>query len=302
MNQINTRQNEPESIDKLAAQKQIYSDAKKRIGWYLVLSIPVMILLNTVVKPLFLKDALGLGKIDLTDYIAVFALLLTIFELALVKPKVSQLKEKAAKIQEELDCYVLDIEWNEILCGNKPCGSDVRTFADKSDLKGNDRSKLSDWYTTGVEQVDSVRAALLCQNENLGWDINQRQKYVKLVSGALLAFLVVTFCAGFYADSSLKAIIMSVVIPSLPFISYAITNYHENHEAIEKKRALKAATEKVDAIANPTSKYVRNIQNLIYLNRANNCLIFDWFYEWYRDSSQRGISYATLQLITRLRK
>lgn len=302
MNQIKIRQNEPESIDKLAAQKQIYSDAKNLIGWYLVLSIPVMILLNIVVKPLLLNDSVGLGKIDLTDYIAVFALLLTIFELALVKPKVSQLKEKAAKIQEEFDCYVLNIEWNEILCGNKPCGSDVRTFADKSDLKGNDRSKFINWYTEGVHQVDSVRAALLCQNENLGWDISQRLKYVKLVNRALVAFIVVSLCAGFYADSSLRSLILSVVIPSLPFISYAITNYHENREAIEKKKALKAATEKVDAIANPTSKYVRNIQNLIYWNRVNNSLIFDWFFEWYRDSTQRGISYATLQLVTRLKK
>ncbi len=302
MNQINTRQNEPDSIDKLAAQKQIYSDAKNLIGWYLVLSIPVMIVLTVIVKPLLLINWFGIGKVDLSDWIAIFALLLTIFELGLIKPKVSLLKEKAAKIQEEFDCYVLGIEWNEILCGNKPCGSDVRTFADKSDVKGNDRSKFSDWYTTGVEQVDSVRAALLCQNENLGWDINQRQKYVKLVGGALVVFLVVTFCAGFYADSSLKAIIMSVVIPSLPFISYAITNYHENREAIEKKKALKAATEKVDAIANPTLKYVRNIQNLIYWNRANNSLIFDWYYDWYRDTSQRGISYASNQLIKKITK
>jgi hypothetical protein len=62
MSTLNERQNEQAAIDKLAAQNQIYADAKTRLGIYLILSIPVIMLLNLVVKPMFLHDWFGLGK------------------------------------------------------------------------------------------------------------------------------------------------------------------------------------------------------------------------------------------------
>jgi len=83
-------------------------------------------------------------------------------------------------------------------------------------------------------------------------------------------------------------------------ITFSITNFLENKEAIESKQKLKVAAEKVEEMRHPTIKYVRNIQNLIYLNRVNNSLIFDWFYSYLRDSNQSGISYASKQLILRL--
>ncbi|WP_412767913.1 S-4TM family putative pore-forming effector, partial [Vibrio anguillarum] len=47
------------------------------------------------------------------------------------------------------------------------------------------------------------------------------------------------------------------------------------------------------AESNPTRKTVRNVQDLIYLNRKNNALIFDWFYKIHKGTNQRAVSYAT---------
>ncbi|WP_261815564.1 S-4TM family putative pore-forming effector [Vibrio gallicus] len=301
MNGINVRQNEPESIDKLAAQKQIYSDAKVLQGCYLFLSVPVIMLLNMLVKPVLMNDVLGLGwNNDLTNFIAIFALALTISELAWLKPTISKLKEKAAKIQEDFDCYVYELEWNDILCCNKPSGTDVREFSDKYVSKGKSRGAFDNWYTSDVEQVSKVKGILLCQNENLGWDVIQREKFVKAIIWISVVSFILSCGVAIYLAFTVKSFILNAVIPSLPLICYAITNYYENREAIESKKRLKSAAKKVEGMGAPTMKYARNIQNLIFLNRSTNSLIFDWYYDWHKNTNQRGVSYATGQLVKKL--
>jgi len=301
MNNFNIRQNRVESIDKLAAQNQLYGDAKKRLGIYLVLSIPIMMVLNIAIKPLLLCDWLGIGStIDLTDSIALYALLLSAYELIFLKRKISNFKKKAAKIQEDFDCTVYDMEWNDILCGDKVCDVEIKKSSDKYIKKGKCRESFVDWYTPDVESVDHTKAILLCQKENLGWDIEQRKKYVYFIS--IIAFLVFasSVVVAFYLKCPVNSFILSVIIPSWPAIGFAVNSYFENKEAIENKKFLKSAVDKVEQVKKPTIKYVRNIQNLIYLNRMDNCLIFDWFYKYLWDMNQTGVSYATKQLIQRL--
>lgn len=301
MNEINTKQNLEEAIDKLAAQNQLYGDAKTLLGAYLVLSIPVMIILNLVIKPALLSNWLGLSwTVDLTDSIALFAILLAGYELLFLKKQVQSKKNKAAKIQEDFDCTVYDLEWNDILCSDKECDIEVKKSSDKYSEKGKKRSRFNNWYTPDVAETDSNRAILLCQKENLGWDIEQRSKYIHFIS-TIAAIVFISSCiAAFYFEITMKSLILSAIIPSWPAISFAITNYSENKTAINDKKLLKVATDKVDKIQNITVKYVRNIQNIIYLNRANNCLVFDWFYDFLREKNQLGISYATKQLIQRM--
>ncbi|MEJ1392968.1 MAG: S-4TM family putative pore-forming effector [Candidatus Sedimenticola sp. (ex Thyasira tokunagai)] len=301
MNKINERQNKQSSIDKLAAQNQLYGDAKKRLGVYLLLSIPLMIILNIAVKPALLNDCLNLGwTFDLTDSIALFALMLAGYDLIYLKRHISALKQKAAKIQEDFDCTVYDLEWNTLLCGDKECELEIKKSSDKYSNKGKDRAKFSDWYTPEVENIDQIKAILVCQKENLGWDIEQRTKFIYFISIVSIMVFAISLIAGFYFEISLKSLILSAIIPSWPALSFAITNYFENKEAIQEKKLLKSAVDRVEDIKIPTIKYARNIQNLIFLNRKNNCLIFDWFYEYLRNANQTGISYASKQLIQRL--
>lgn len=301
MSNLSIRQNSDAAIDRLAAQKQIYSDAKTLLGWYLFFSIPIIILLNTLIKPFIITDILHLGwTFDLTNSIALFALLLTLIELVYLKPTIKILKEKAAKIQEDFDCLVYELEWNDILCGDHPCETQISTYSRKYSNKGQSRLILKDWYTPDIAQLNKAPAILLCQKENLGWDIIQREKFVKFINFLLALSVISSVVAGFYLEISLTSFIISVVIPCLPVISFSISNYFDNNDAISDKKRLKSATEKVGEIQNPTIKYVRNIQNLIYLNRTTNSLIFDWYYTYLKEANQEGITYASKQLVNRL--
>ena len=301
MNGINERQNADLSIEKLASQNQVYGDAKNKIGLYLILSIPVMIIINALVKPALINDWMKFGfSFDLTDSIALFALSLSAYEIIFLRNSINEAKEKAAKIQEDFDCSVYQLEWNNLLCGDKVCDSEIKKYSDKYSKKGKDRSRFIEWYTPDVSQVDEIKAILLCQKENLGWDIEQRKKFINFVSTISIMVFVISLIAGFYFDISLKTLILSVIIPSWPAFSYAIANYFENKQTIKDKAALKSSVDKVERIKNPTVKYVRNIQNQIYLNRKTNAPIFDWFYDYLRNSNQVSISYATQQLVKRM--
>ncbi|MGD1448191.1 S-4TM family putative pore-forming effector [Vibrio harveyi] len=301
MNSLNTVQNSEIAIDKLAAQMQIYSDAKRLLGIYLLLSIPFMVTLNVIAKPVLLSDIFDIGAtFDLTNAIALFALFLTFIELIYLKPTVKNLKEKAAKIQEDFDCLVYGLEWNDILCGDRPCESEIATYSQKYTLKRRSRSVLHEWYTPDIGQLNKASSILLCQKENLGWDISQRNKFVTFINVLSLVALVLSIAVGLYLDLTLRSFILTVLIPCLPIVTFAISNHYDNKEAILDKQRLKSATEQVSTIQNPTIKYARNIQNLIFLNRSSNSLIFDWFYRYLKDSNQQGVTYASRQLVRRL--
>jgi hypothetical protein len=206
----------------------------------------------------------------------------------------------AAKIQEDFDCTVYQLEWNQTLCGDRVCDSEVQKYSNKYTNKGKDRNKLSDWYTPDIAQIDSpFKEVLLCQKENLGWDVAQRKSFVKLIQILVILSIATSLISGFYYEVSLKSLILSVIIPCWPAISFAIQNIFDNNTTIEDKENLKNATNVVEG-RKPTTKQIRNIQNMIFLNRANNSLIFDWFYTYLREANQQSISYASIQLLKRL--
>lgn len=301
MTDFNERQNKNFSIDKLAAQKQLYSDAKKGLATYLVLSIPVILFLNLIVKAALLKDWFSFGWTpDLTEWIALYALILAGYESFYLKGFLSNLKEKAAKIQEDFDCYVYQLSWNELLCGEKECDSEIKKSSDKYRKKVRSTENLSNWYTSDIKKLEQTEAILVCQKENLGWDIVQRTKFNKLIFGISIIVLLCSLLSGFYFEFSFKFFILSVIIPSWPAMSFAISYYYENLETIKDKKRLKTATNQVEHIQVPTNEYARQVQDLIYLNRKNNCLIFDWFYNLLRDENQGLITYTTKKIINRL--
>jgi hypothetical protein len=303
MSSLNEIQNLPDSIDKLAAQNQLYSDAKKQLGLFLIMSVVVILVLNLLMKPMMIEDWLGLGKMyDITNCIAIYALALSIYEILFLKGYVQSRKEKAAKIQEDFDCTVYNLNWNSLLCGERICASEIDKYSRKYESKGKSRDRFIDWYTPEINQVSGNKQILLCQKENLGWDVAQRKSYMKFMVIVMLLTLTLSLVSALLTEVSVNILILSVIIPTWPIFSFTIQNIIDNKAAISDKTNLKSATEVVERSQQPSIKYTRQIQDLIYLNRRNNNLIFDWYYNFYRESNQKGISYASKKLARKLVK
>lgn len=298
MNEINNKQNEASSIDKLSAQKQLYSDAKNWLGTYLFLSIPLLMILSLVVKPILINDFFNLGwTYDITDSVALFALVLAFYESLFLKRYITKMKLNAAKIQEQFDCYIYNMPWNNAICGDRIGDAEVSKYSSKYSRRGGSRADFNDWYSKEVEQEEHKKAISLCQNENLGWDIEQRSKFNQILIFVSLIFVISSVIVGFYLEFSVKSLILSVIIPCWPALNYAIANYFDNSDAIKDKKALKSLlTQAVNSRA-ITDKKLRSTQDTLYLNRKNNALIFDWFYKRYQNKNQQDISYESNQNI-----
>jgi hypothetical protein len=303
MYSLNETQNLSESIDKLAAQNQLYGDAKELLGYYLVMSIFVILILNLLVKPAFISDWFGLGyTFDITNFIAIYALALSVYEICFLKNYVQSKKQKAAKIQEDFDCTVYGLDWNNMLCGERVCASEIEKYSRKYTSKGKSRDRFVNWYTPDINQISGNKQIRLCQKENLGWDVSQRKSYMKFLVIIALLTLMLSLVSGLVIEVSLKTLILSAIIPTWPIFSFAIQNIIDNNSAITDKTKLKYATEIVEQKKTPSTKYTRQIQDLIYLNRMNNNLIFDWYYNFYRESNQSGVSYASRKAVSRIVK
>ncbi|MCK6263812.1 S-4TM family putative pore-forming effector [Vibrio sp. ZSDE26] len=272
MNLINQRQNERSSIELIAAQRHIYSSAKWLLGIYAFLAIPFLILANTVGK----HYAITLFNIDLTNWIAILALVLTLFDVLWLKTKVIQLQEKAATIQEQFDRYVYNLHWNPISLGNKVSIHEISkhavTYSNKHNL-----TELNNWYSEEVSNHNERKGILLCQSESLGWDIELRTSYIFYVSVFIVLYLLAIFSTALYEKVSLTDFILSYIIPSLPLLTYFRGVYVEQRRAIDSKKALSVSLD--EALSKPivSLKTIESLQFQIYTNRKSNPLIFDWF-------------------------
>ncbi|MFZ3401753.1 S-4TM family putative pore-forming effector [Aeromonas salmonicida] len=288
MNQINQRQNAPRSIKLLAAQRQTYSSAKTLLGSYVCLAIPLMLLVNLVLKPIILKHY----AFDLTNIIAILALLLTFLDVLWLKNYVRTLQEKAATIQEEFDRYVYNLKWDPIVLGEKVSNVCVEKMYRKYS-ESNDVSKLHDWYTPTVSQHSERKGILLCQNENLGWDIELRNSYVVYVVAFITVFILSLIYLGVSNKATLDDFIMSYLIPSMPLLTYFRNVYSEHCRAVKDKVMLRDCLRNALDSQNVKRKMVESIQSQILNNRKTNPLIFDFFNYMKSEYLQRLVTSAT---------
>jgi hypothetical protein len=164
---IVTRENEAPSIEKLAAQRQIYSSAKNL--FYLQMSISVFLMV-------FLSFAqLLYPKQNLTLIIATLSILAVITD-NLLDNFISKEKESASKVQELFDTYVLNIGWNSILCGEKPEYSFIYS-AYRKQKKNKGLTKFADWYDAEVDSIPEMAGKIICQKSNCNYDAAIRRKY-----------------------------------------------------------------------------------------------------------------------------
>lgn len=112
MNNIVKRENQSVNIDRLDAQRHLYSKAKTYTYLVVILCVlnPVLLAIAKVVFP----------KMDVLVKITVVYSFVIVFFKPLLNNCISKLQALAARIQQLFDCDVFELAWNEPLCGTKP--------------------------------------------------------------------------------------------------------------------------------------------------------------------------------------
>lgn len=289
---IDIEQNKLGRLELLRAQRLFYCRAKlyQSLFALFALLLPVLSLLVGVSVPA-VRPFLGLGSI-----------LVFLLDVGVISRKVREDCKRGAKVQEQFDTEVLQMDWNRLIAGSRVDAEDVRDIAPRP-LQDAEKRVLENWYEPVFSQLPLPLGRLLCQRTNVTYDMRVRKAYSAILLGAAVLLIVVLTCLGLHEGLTVNELILTVYLPALPFVAFVLHEHRKQEDTIESLTELKAEVEKVwdDALAGASyaelTTAARTLQDAIYRHRASNPLVFDWLYNWLRKRNEDLTRHAADRLV-----
>ena len=300
MNSVPQKQNQPKQTDRVAAQRQFYTDAKRLQSIQFVASVICVVILAfvTLIFP------------ALKSWAWTWSIALVVADLALFSTQQEELKTRAARIQELFDCEVLDLPHRELKGASKVMREEINRGADRYKKNNSDLSDLSNWYSVCVGELPLPLARIVCQRTNCWWDSDVRQKYGNAVLKFLLLLSAVIICFGLFRNATLTDLITSTIAPLLPLWLWGYKQIREQKKTVAKLENFRQHAEKLwrDALADGKAgrlqqnaeKYrncSRELQDEIYEYRRSNQPIADKIHKRLRPEMESQMNRTAQQYV-----
>ncbi len=282
MSEISRKQNLDHNIDLLIAQRFYYSQAKKIRNFRIAISI-IFALLSPFIIFYITNWSAIIGTIGGTWAIISY-ILKKLFENSNI--------EKAAKIQEEFDTSLFDMDWNTVLVGEKISCEEINHA--KKKFKG-DIEKLKDWYSD-VSKFSYPADVLLCQRSNLVWDWRLKRKYAITIIIITLLYFISTIIICSILDLKVAEYILGLFLPALSGYFIAIDEGIDHFKASIKRKNLENKINELSELALSNQKALnitnlRQIQDCIFEFRKGP-MVADFFYWFFRDDFENNMKNA----------
>ena len=271
-NGINNRQNEPNSILKLAAQRQIYKEAKEINKIIAIFSLVIPLVLAII--SIFIPNK----NWSIAAKIMLLASWLCALILILEREKN---KETAALIQQQFDLYVFSLNWDyKLFKKNKNVDSIISEKSNKLFSKlPEQKDKLANWYTKDVYNLPLKKAILLCQEENITWDSKIRNCYMLFSVMITFLLLILILCIGIY-----KHDFLFIIASYIPILQWEITSIINVKKDIKRLNSLR---EMINTDNNYELGDLMDIQREIYEHRQKCALINDKIYDLLKNKLEK---------------
>ncbi|MDQ2148125.1 S-4TM family putative pore-forming effector [Alcaligenaceae bacterium C4P045] len=296
MNEIDEKQLETRMLNLLRARTLIYRRAKIVQAAGLVLSL-VFPIFSLIVSALVLPSK---------PFIAFSALMFSFLEVLLLdRWHRSQLKN-AAKLQEDFDCTVLQMDWNAFLVGNRIDPEDVFADACKK-LSDEDEQRLINWYPLAVKELPLHLARLVCQRTNLWYDSALRQRYRHVLLTGCVMLIAAAGVLSLAIDHTMTTFVLSTLAPMTPVMIWALRECNRQAATIEFLDRLNDEVKKLwDRSRNGASEQEitvksRELQDAIFNHRVSSPLIFDWVYNLMRRQMEERMNAGAEHWVRELR-
>lgn len=270
------KQNLDVNIDRLMAQRRLYSNAK--IMQYILIAI-------TVIIPVLIAFVTNFSnlRIDDTSWIYTIYAIVVIFGEKILEIFIDRNKKTAASIQEKFDTNIFDIPENELLNSVFIDHDIVRKYSKKDKLNANKISRVTNWYSTRIDCLQTNIAILFCQRMNICYDQNIKKKYNKLLISLSVLTFITLLIISLTNDFSLKKFIIEVILPSIPILNFTYKEINQNIESVDNLQKLREIIEnKLSSLYRNDVieiEELRNIQDRIFNNRILSPLIPDFIYK-----------------------
>lgn len=284
MNQILRKQNEPDFIRLLKAQRIAYKQCKRmQIFDVLSLLIAIAFPLLTLVFPKLQNGLNASGVLWTVAYL---------FTEYYRRRKTTE----GANIQEQFDTQLYEIAWNRILCKDKVNADKIHQLAIKYT-----KDDLSNWYSTKIEEsLPREIAIIICQRINFSWEISQRRKYVNLLILLTGVYYLIYIAIALFLNAGFFDLLV-FISPSISFLIYGVMNIIalKSHVA-SKNETIKLIDDEIDSYRTyqlkPTNVTLRSIQDVIFYERTIPEKIPDWFYKINKSKNENIIDDIVLTI------
>ena len=294
MTRISATQNQSLNLKRLIAQRYLYSRAK-RISCIQAVLVFVIPLAATIATGLH-----GEGG----HWGALTCLVAIPIEGIFLEWLKRQDRERAATIQEDFDCTVLALPWNEVLAGCRPTEEEIHTASVRAGPGKDDC--LRNWYPAVVSSLPLHQARIICQRFNCTWDRKLRNQcrigIWALFAVICIAALVVGVLGGLYTHE-----LMVYVAPVAPTLLWAVREARQQRAAADGSQwlqcrltALLGRTVRGEVTEAEATCQSRELQNKILLFRSTCPPVFDWIYWLSRDDSEQAMGKAAAEIVTQI--
>ncbi|MDD2750730.1 MAG: S-4TM family putative pore-forming effector [Acidithiobacillus sp.] len=273
---IQERQNLPEALEKLAAQRLLYRRAKlvRNVGMLMVLVIAVLALIGAVVQ-----------NKDFNYGVTLAALFTWFFDQFFLKEMEGKNKREAAAIQEDFDCAVLDIPWPAHKRAKRPTHDRIRQLAVQANKNPEIVKKLRDWYTPSAIPEDKTQAQIHCQRVNCWWDVDLRKRWRAILSIAFWAFVVIAILLAIVSGITVAKFV-ALVASGLRILAWGIGELKGQDSAIKNIQEIHEMLNGVREDKDITVTQIRCFQDEIFDHRRTNPPVPEWFFWWNRDRQE----------------
>jgi hypothetical protein len=293
---IRSRQNEPSSIELMAAQRQMYRRAKR--AWLARVTGSTGLAMAAVPVALFAKD-LGVQ-------LGVAGFVWLVITRVVLRPYEGHQNKRAAAVQEQFDVYVLDLPPNKKF---DPPGALVTAAAARRHFARDDaerRAALTDWYGD-PEATHRPYDVLMCQRANLDWSSRLHGEWTAILIVGVIAWVLIGTGASLVAGLTLSKYLVSVLVPAGPALVDGIDTVNSYRQHKDRRSAVEVRARKLWATGMTGAPPVtladcRDLQDEIFELRRVEVWVPDWFYELRKTTYERDMQAATRALVQEARQ
>lgn len=296
---VSTRQNESTQLLRLKALRQSYAKAAALSAGTALVALAIA--LSGPVAEYYFDS----GKLS----VALIGICFAAFEILFLKQRERAFRQRAAAIQEQFDCDVLELPWNAIAveAPSEPVAAAPEGQSSEPESQRNPENA----YSPEVDAVPPVAGRLICQRANLYSDSELRRPYAVLLWMTALAVPVVLIVWALASGRDLAALVI-VFAAGLPLVLWAGEEARSQNDAADRVQRLRKSADDVwktlmgEVLRQPTwerldeDRYLdasRALQDQIYLHRVQSPKVPDWFYKQSRERSERQTGGLVRELV-----
>ncbi len=298
---LSTRQTEPTQLLRLEAIRQFYARAAALPA--VTALVALLIALSGPVAEYYFDS----GRL----WVALAGISFAAFSILFLKQREKALRQRAAAIQEQFDCDVLELPWNSIAVDKPSADVPVARASEDSTSQAEPEPNPQNPYSPELDAVPLVAGRVICQRANLYSDSELRRPYAVLLWMVALAVPIMLIVWALASGRDVSALLI-VFAAGLPLVLWAGQEARNQNDAADRVQRLRKCADDIwktliaEVLRQPTwerineDRYLdasRTLQDQIYLHRVESPKVPDWFYRQSRERSERHTSGLVRELV-----